>query len=202
MGDDDDHDPPILEPQIDPLFTSASSRIFTTSKSLNENSTMPQTQSNPSTSTNTTSSLSRRARQYSHASKGPYTVVVREINKKLLPISMAKYINEAYKSTVLIKRSPGVLRITLDSVHDANRLALDESMANYHVSVPAHQVEVEGAVDWNDLCDLNDPAFLCEMGEGGFNNASLPSIRIIHAERLSRRDEVDDSFDKHRQSSF
>lgn len=134
-------------------------------------------------------SRSIRIRQYNTSSKGPFIVFIREISSKLAPLKITKYINEHYPSTIFIKRSPGTLKVSLKCVSEANAIVGDTFFADYHVSVPADNVEVEGAIDWHDLCDLKDLKELCSIGKGVFNNSSIPNCDIVHAERLSRLDD-------------
>lgn len=128
-----------------------------------------------------------RARQYNEAAKSPYVVFIRELETKLSPIKLCSYINQRYTSTELAKRSPGQLKVILKSREEAKALVLDEILHEFHVSIPADRVEVEGAIDWFDLCDLTDLKLLSLEGLGGFNNDALPPCKIVHAERLSRR---------------
>lgn len=133
-------------------------------------------------------SRSLRIRQYNTKSKGPFIVFIRELATKLAPIKLTKYITHYYPSTTIIKRSPGSLKVSLTCVSQANAMVSDTFFAEYHVSVPADHVEVDGAIDWHDLCDIKDMNELCSIGKGVFNNTSIPNCNIVHAERLSRLD--------------
>lgn len=127
-----------------------------------------------------------RLRKYFREAKGPYIVIIREKSVKLRPVSFSKYINETYNSTEVIKSSPGKMKIVLQSLQQANALAADATFDGYTVSIPADRVEIEGAINANDLFDLENMQFLMDNGTGVFGNHALPPCKIIHAERLFR----------------
>lgn len=202
-GDNDDsvRDPPVLTRQA-PLYSTPVEQVQTQNANTNTHTAnhtllspsntidaMASSSSSNSAQNHTNThrdSLTRRVRQYNTASKGPFTVFIREIEDKIAPITFIKYINVRYPSTLSSTRGPGTIKVTLNNVHEANALAADNKFANYHVSIPADHVEIEGAIDFNDLCDLTDMDLLCESGTGVFNNAAIPPCKIINAERLLR----------------
>lgn len=127
-----------------------------------------------------------RLRQYPASSNGPYVVVIRECGPKLRPLFFARYINSNYKSTESVKPSPGKLKVVLRNRMEANTLVSDATFQQYLINIPADNVEVEGAVNILDLCDLEDLDALATHGKGIFGNAALPPCKIVCAERLSR----------------
>lgn len=132
------------------------------------------------THTNNVSHL-RPVRQYHNTSKSPFTVYIRELDHKLSPTKLSTYIYDKYPSTFKVKASQGKIRVVLQSWKEANSLTIDSALDAYHITIPADDVEIEGAVEWNDLCDLQDMNLLCHKGIGGFNNQSIPDCKIVHA---------------------
>lgn len=147
--------------------------------------------SEPSASAMHTPETSRtptRNRLYTAGLKGPFTVTIQELSKKIQPIQFSSYINQTYKSVRMIKRSQGQLKIILDSHLDANAIVANEVFRDYRTAIPADRVEIEGAFNSEDLCDLRDMSTLITNGVGGFRNTSLAAVKIIHAERIYRAD--------------
>lgn len=128
----------------------------------------------------------QRIRQYSSTSMGPFTVIIREIQMKMAPITFASVINDKYKSVNQIKRSQGKLKITLNQRDDANALVVDPYFGNYHVYIPADLVEIDGAISADDLCDMDDLQILISTGKGVFGNKWLSSCDILYAEQIYR----------------
>lgn len=127
-----------------------------------------------------------RVRMYTTRQKGPYVVIIHELNKKMTPLRFSSYINQSYTSVVSVRISPGKLKITLNKLAEANHLVQNQIFKEYYVSIPADQVEVEGAFNSQDLCDLTEMNVLVMNGVGGFYNSSLPPVKILHAEQLFR----------------
>lgn len=143
-------------------------------------------QSNVDSIPSTSAAQLRRIRRYNTSSNGPFIVLIKETNQPISPIKLMKYINQNYPSITSAKRSPGSLKISFSSAFDANAMVLDDVFAEYQVNIPADHVEIEGAIDWFDLCDINDLDELCDLGEGIFNNTALAPCKILDAERLAR----------------
>lgn len=127
-----------------------------------------------------------RTRLYTPGQKGPFIVKIQELSVKIKPIQFSSYINDKYKSASMLKRSPGQLKITLGCRLEANDLVVNGRFKEYRVSIPADLVEIEGAFNIEDLCDLEDMKTLITNGKGGFKNSSLGLVNIIHAERITR----------------
>lgn len=129
-----------------------------------------------------------RTRLYTAGHKGPFIVRIQELSTKIKPIQFSSYINDKYKSVRMLKRSPGQLKVILDCRIEANELVVNGIFKDYRVSIPADLVEIEGAFNIEDLCDLEDMNTLISNGIGGFKNTSLGFVKIIHAERITRPD--------------
>lgn len=97
---------------------------------------------------------------------------------------MSLHINKTYKSTVRCVRIYFLLGVTLNDLADANALAKDAEFKNYDVTISANQVEVEGALNWFDVCDIVDMKDLIDHGMGCFNHGVLPNCKMLWAERL------------------
>lgn len=131
----------------------------------------------------------QRIRKYNDESKAPFTVWIKSRSGDLLhPLKLSKFINGKYKSTLSCVKKNGKMRVMLNNKNDANLLVLDGFLKDFHLSIPAEHVEIEGAVDWFELCDLDDEQELITAGVGCFNNTALQQCKIVHAERLSKRE--------------
>lgn len=211
MRDDDSDDdctndqpnsyPPVLTKESNDQSEKYTHTPIDTSTAHSQPPTITMHTNNPQASTSTSTGSSqtshthnnaimstpnRRIRMYNTAAKGPFTVFIREIKTLLSPIKIALYINKTYPSTIETNRSPGTIKVVLSCVMDANALAADPKLSMYHVSVPAELVEVEGAIDWHDLWDIDELNSLVSVGVGIFNNVAVPHCNIVHAQRLSR----------------
>lgn len=127
-----------------------------------------------------------RIRQYNSTSIGPFVVIIRESTLKMRPMYFARYINTTYKSIESIKPSPGKMRVVLRKWQEANAVANDPTFSRYNTNIPADNVEVEGAINVNDLCDLDDMKELIDHGIGIFGNSAIPPCKILYAERITR----------------
>lgn len=141
--------------------------------------------------TATNASTAQRVRRYENNKPGPFNVIIRECGKgEMRPMMFTTYINTTYKSTQMIQRSPGKIKVVLKNCAEANKLVVDSFFKNYRVNIPQHLVEVAGAVNWNDLCcNAREIEMFPTLGEGIFTNEMLPPCNILHAERLTRLDE-------------
>lgn len=128
-------------------------------------------------------------RQYPESSKGPFTVYIREISSsiRLSPIQFAVFVSKKYKSVVQSKRNHDKMQFTFSEREDANNLVKDERFAEYQVYIPATHVEVLGAVNFIDLCDMKDITELKQYGKGHFSNSLLQPVNIVAIQRLSKR---------------
>lgn len=137
----------------------------------------------------TSATQQQRVRLYNAKAKGPFTVWIREKNGDLTyPLRLSKYINVRYKSTINCVKKNGKMRVMLTNIQEANALVTDDTLSGeFSLNIPAEHVEVEGAIDWFELCDLDNVNELETAGIGKFNNAALQHCKIVHAERLAKR---------------
>lgn len=63
---------------------------------------------------------------------------------------------------------------------------MDPFFKMYQVSIPADLVEIVGAIQFSDLCDIEDVSDLCQHGKGRFSNLMLTPCKILEARRLTR----------------
>lgn len=127
-----------------------------------------------------------RVRQYHPQCSGPYVVRIREKQVKMMPVKCAAHINTKYASVKEIQRGQGSIKVTLNDRQEANDICVDSFFEQFLVSIPADLVEVEGAVNMDDLCDLGDITNLLFLGRGRFDNPLLKPCRILEAQRLYR----------------
>lgn len=118
------------------------------------------------------------AQYFLPSNKGPYTVFIREVKADILPVSFAMYINKTYPSAQKCKRNHNKMQIILSDLAEANALVVDPKFGDYHVYIPAAQVEVDGAANYKELSDLNDLNDLTHHAMGHFNNPVLPAVAI------------------------
>lgn len=141
------------------------------------------------TSSQEKSVQNRHIRKYAQYNKGPYSVFMHELDTPITPLAFSTYIHLKYKSVELIKRSRGKLKIILKCWKEANALVVDQHFKHFHVTIPADLVEVVGAIDMQDICDMENAATIVSQGKGGFNNTSLARCNIIQAEQLFYRNQ-------------
>lgn len=148
-----------------------------------------QAQASSSVASASTGSPLQRTRLYNKNSKGPFTVWIKGKSGDLkFPLKLSKYINKYYKSVRSCVTKNGNMKVVFNDIKDANALVMDKSlMSDFALRVPAEYVEVEGAVDWFELCDLDSEEELITSGIGKFHNVALNPCKIIFAERLSKR---------------
>lgn len=103
------------------------------------------------------------------------------------------YINKNYKSVISSKLNHDKMKIILSNLSEANTLVSDKVFAAYRVYIPATHVEVEGAINYSDIHDLQSISELKQFGEGRFNNTLLDPVEIVSVYRLQKRESNDPS---------
>lgn len=126
-------------------------------------------------------------RAYSPPFSGPYTVYIRETDTPISPCKFTAYINKNYKSVIQCNRIQNKFRVILSSMMEANALSVDKWFKAYSVYIPGSLVEVVGAINYNDVCDLADMKELQQFGTGHFSNTILKPVSILSAQRISKR---------------
>lgn len=129
-----------------------------------------------------------RIRCFPISHPGPFVVSIREATIKLSPIRFSLYINKKYSSVTSIKQLPQKMKITLSHRGQANEIIADKTFENYKVYVPAAEVEIDGVVSFNDLCDIGNLKNLKKLGKGKFGNPEIKPVEILESKRLSKAD--------------
>lgn len=143
---------------------------------------------NPTFTTNIKNKSSRIRQYCNEFVADSYSVIIREKGVKFSPVKFATYINHKYKSVKLIKRNHDSMKVTFGDREQANRICIDPFFFQYIVTIPADLVEVTGAINHSDLCDLADINEIVLLGKGRFANRALMPCNILEAQILSKMD--------------
>ncbi|XP_055549966.1 uncharacterized protein LOC129732771 [Wyeomyia smithii] len=134
----------------------------------------------------TVSSIPSRVKLYPDGSTGSFVVYFRpKIGPKSKPlniIQISKDLESHFKSIIEISKvRPNKLRVVVKDLTQANKIATSEFFTReYHVYVPARDVEIDGVVTDSSLSS----EFLLEDGVGYFKNTSIPTVKILDCQQL------------------
>lgn len=124
------------------------------------------------------------SRQYPASHKGPYVVYIRQRDKKLLYLALARKLNMCLRSVVLIeKKSETRMKVTLSSREEANKLIVDEYLKEYHVYLPADDVEISGVIQLPTDIERDT---IVNDGWGSFKLPGISLIRPVEAYRFKK----------------
>jgi hypothetical protein len=127
-----------------------------------------------------------RIREYPMYHKGPYVVFVKQKSSSLMFVSIARKVNEMFKSNVksIMKVNSSKMRIEMMNASCANRILQLPFLKDYRVYIPAEAVEIDGIVSISTELTENE---IIEMGKGKFSYPGLPMVSVNHAHRYSKR---------------
>ena len=134
----------------------------------------------------TVSSIPSRVKLYPDGSTGSFVVYFRpKIGPKSKPlniIQISKDLESHFKSIIEISKvRPNKLRVVVKDLTQANKIATSEFFTReYHVYVPARDVEIDGVVTDSSLSS----EFLLKDGVGYFKNTSIPTVKILDCQQL------------------
>lgn len=137
----------------------------------------------PSGGGNSSKDPPRKPRQYPDKAKGPFIVLIRELEVPLNPIRISVHVHRQYKSVKsIMKTSPGKIKVVLDSIADANAMPTDDFFKAYRVFIPEESVEVIGVIEYPITENLSE---LMASGRGKFLNPNIPAVEIVGVRRIS-----------------
>lgn len=129
---------------------------------------------------------SKRIRLFPESHAGPYIVFVRQAQKPLRPINHSVYVNKNYKSTVSAEHSREKMKFVLNDRLEANNLIEDKAFSEYRVFIKADEVEIDGVINYDDLCDIESLEDLILFGKGILANSNV-NVRIIDFHRFTSK---------------
>lgn len=135
----------------------------------------------------TPKSTSSRVRLYPVGSSGPFVVYFRPKagtnSKSLNIIQISKDLTSRFKTiTEISKIRFNKLRVIVNDVEQANNIVSSEFFTReYHVYIPARDVEIDGVITDSSL----SVECIILNGFGCFKNTSIPSVKILDCKQLS-----------------
>lgn len=129
-----------------------------------------------------------RIRLFPASHAGPYTIFVRQILKPLRPLSHSIFVNKKYKSTVSAEHTRDKMKFVLSDRNEANSLIKDVEFNEYRVFIKADEVEVDGVIKYDDLCDIESLSELTTCGKGLLGSPDRYA-KIIDFHRFSSKAE-------------
>lgn len=118
-------------------------------------------------------------RKYPAMAPGPYTVFIREKKVPLQPLKFSVHLHRSYPSIkTFFKVAPGKMKAVFGNKNEANVLPVDSFFKDYHVYIPAKDVESVGVIDF-PVGEEADKLVL--KGKGTFRNSfQVCTITSVH----------------------
>lgn len=141
--------------------------------------------SDKSSPTNSGTTTTRtRLRQYPKGHPGPFVVHIRQDVHQLKHLQIARDLNSKLKSIQTCeKKSSSKVTVTLLDIKEANSIPTMECLSDYHVYIPAEDVEVEGVFDLPPEVEIEE---IMDEGSGKFSHPDIPAIRPLDLYRFKR----------------